>query len=695
MKKEKGFTLIELLAVIVILAIIALIAIPIVLNIIETAKKGSARISAISYIKEVNRLNALTIENQFHGEISDITESEWLKNVELSGTMPSSGYLTIDETGIVSVANLCVNDYNVSYENKKAKVTGKCTPKRGEFDVLDSTPGDLNCQIIDEIRTCYIESIEDLVAFSDMANGINGKKFDNFENTKIMLMNSLDFDNNLSYVNSDKQWGYDINGNGKIESLKDELTKDSGFMPISSSSNAVFKGTFDGNGYTIKNININRSTSNYVAMFGYNEGIIRGLNIKNINVTGNQYVAGLVASNKGTVSMINLEGNINGTYAAGIVSQGNFSGAIVKDVIMNGNVTGTNAGGLVYVSINTYGIIESGKYSNSLVGGGTSGKRGYIEGKVIAKNYGYVEKMLESTYNKLNAYNSYAQTLVEGVNEDGYYFDYNSDSTDIIVKHISNNPINNALKGSGTKEDPYLIYTTDDMRKVSNQNTDGKYYSLKANLDYKDKQYYMIGTSLKPFKGTFDGNGYTISNINLNGNNYVAMFGYNEGIIRGLNIKNINVTGNQYVAGLVASNKGTVSMINLEGNINGTYAAGIVSQGNFSGAIVKDVIMNGNVTGTNAGGLVYVSINTYGIIESGKYSNSLVGGVTSGKRGYIEGKVIAKNYSYVEKMLESSYNNLDAYGTYIKITSSNVDDDGYYFDYNSDNSDIIVKKVNS
>ena len=204
-------------------------------------------------------------------------------------------------------------------------------------------------------------------------------------------------------------------------------------------------------------------------------------------------------------------------------------------------------------------------------------------------------------------------------------------------------------------------------------------------------------SSNEVFKGTFDGNGYTIKNININRStsNYVAMFGYNEGIIRGLNIKNINVTGNQYVAGLVASNKGTVSMINLEGNINGTYAAGIVSQGNFSGAIVKDVIMNGNVTGTNAGGLVYVSINTYGIIESGKYSNSLVGGGTSGKRGYIEGKVIAKNYSYVEKMLESSYNNLDAYGTYIKITSSNVDDDGYYFDYNSDNSDIIVKKVNS
>ena len=693
MKKEKGFTLVELLAVIVILAIIALIAVPIVLNIIVTAKKGSARISAINYIKEVNRLNALTIENQFHGEISDITESEWLKNVELSGTMPSSGYLTIDETGIVSVANLCVNDYNVSYENKKAKVTGKCTPKRGEFDVLDSTPGDLNCQIIDEIRTCYIESIEDLVAFSDMANGINGKEFDNFENTKIMLMNSLDFDNNLSYVNSDKQWGYDINGNGKIESLKDELTKDSGFMPISSLSNTVFKGIFDGNGYTIKNININRSTSNYVAMFGYNEGIIRGLNIKNINVTGNQYVAGLVSDNKGTVSMINLEGNINGGYAAGIVSQGNYTGAIVKDSIMNGNVTGTNAGGLVYNCHKTYGIVENGTYVNNL-GSGSYKKIGYIDGKVIAKNYTYTEKMVESAYNNISSYNDYVQTILLGANEDGYYFDYNDDYTDIIVKHISNSPINNTLSGSGTKEDPYLIYSESDMRKMATQDTNGKYYSLKNDLNYKVKEYYVIGTVSQPFKGIFDGNGHTISNITLIGNDYLAMFGYNEGIIRGLNIKNINVTGNQYVAGLVASNKGTVSMINLEGNISGGYAAGIVSQGNNTGAIVKDSIMNGKITGTNAGGLVYISANVYGIVENGTYVNNLGSG-SYRKIGYINGKVTAGSYSYVEKIEESAYNNLDAYGTYIKVTSSNADEDGYYFDYNSDNSDIIVKKVNS
>ena len=302
--------------------------------------------------------------------------------------------------------------------------------------------------------------------------------------------------------------------------------------------------------------------------------------------------------------------------------------------------------------------------------------------------------MVESSYNNISSYNDYVQTILLGANEDGYYFDYNDDYTDIIVKHISNSPINNTLSGSGTKEDPYLIYSESDMRKMATQDTNGKYYSLKNDLNYKVKEYYVIGTVSRPFKGIFDGNGHTISNITLIGNDYLAMFGYNEGIIRGLNIKNINVTGNQYVAGLVANNKGTVSMINLEGNISGGYAAGIVSQGNNTGAIVKDSIMNGNVTGTNAGGLVYISANVYGIVENGTYVNNLGSG-SYRKIGYIDGKVTAGSYSYVEKIEESAYNNLDAYGTYIKVTSSNADEDGYYFDYNSDNSDIIVKKVNS
>ena len=52
--KKNGFTLIELLAVIVILAVIALIATPTILGVIDNAKKGAAKSSALGYIDGEN-----------------------------------------------------------------------------------------------------------------------------------------------------------------------------------------------------------------------------------------------------------------------------------------------------------------------------------------------------------------------------------------------------------------------------------------------------------------------------------------------------------------------------------------------------------------------------------------------------------------------------------------------------------------
>ncbi|HHU54337.1 MAG TPA: prepilin-type N-terminal cleavage/methylation domain-containing protein, partial [Mollicutes bacterium] len=52
---KKGFTLIELLAVIVILAIIMLIATPTILNVIEDARQGAARSSAMGYVDAIEK----------------------------------------------------------------------------------------------------------------------------------------------------------------------------------------------------------------------------------------------------------------------------------------------------------------------------------------------------------------------------------------------------------------------------------------------------------------------------------------------------------------------------------------------------------------------------------------------------------------------------------------------------------------
>ena len=128
MKNKKGFTLIELLAVIVILAIIALIATPIILNMIENAKKGASKDSAYGYIEAIDFQNSMSgIDNKKYkmvgpGEDLDVT----ILDVKVKGSKPESGTVTIDNTGRVTSANLCINNYTVTYDGKTATTGTKC-----------------------------------------------------------------------------------------------------------------------------------------------------------------------------------------------------------------------------------------------------------------------------------------------------------------------------------------------------------------------------------------------------------------------------------------------------------------------------------------------------------------------------------------------------------------------------------------
>lgn len=72
-----------------------------------------------------------------------------------------------------------------------------------------------------------------------------------------------------------------------------------------------------------------------------------------------------------------------------------------------------------------------------------------------------------------------------------------------------------------------------------------------ANLNFAGKTVEPIGTLDHPYRGRFNGNGYTISNLNMRGDKYVGMFGNVAG---GAIIKNVildktcRFTGTSYVA---------------------------------------------------------------------------------------------------------------------------------------------------
>lgn len=72
------------------------------------------------------------------------------------------------------------------------------------------------------------------------------------------------------------------------------------FQPIGSTA-APFTGTFDGNGYELQSVSLNRPDQEYVAIFGYNEGTIRNVTVADGTIAGKKLVAGIVAENAGIV----------------------------------------------------------------------------------------------------------------------------------------------------------------------------------------------------------------------------------------------------------------------------------------------------------------------------------------------------------------------------------------------------------
>ena len=159
-KKNKGFTLIELLAIIVILAIIAIITVPIILNVIDNAKRGTAKDSAYGYKDAISKYyvsGMLEDESiKLSGDYNVVDGKLGEYDIPFSGTKPTSGYLVYDNN-ILTGGCLTIDEYMVVFEEGEVKSVevGECgssssltacdtkhyTPSPGEWFNVDATTG--------------------------------------------------------------------------------------------------------------------------------------------------------------------------------------------------------------------------------------------------------------------------------------------------------------------------------------------------------------------------------------------------------------------------------------------------------------------------------------------------------------------------------------------------------------------------
>jgi hypothetical protein len=158
--------------------------------------------------------------------------------------------------------------------------------------------------------------------------------------------------------------------------------------------------------------------------------------------------------------------------------------------------------------------------------------------------------------------------------------------------------------GIGTEEDPYLIYTSEQMNEIGlsvNRGDWGKHFKLMADIDlgaYTGTEFNIIGDIHydggwvgTAFTGVFDGNGHTISNFTYDSNDrrYIGLFGYVDDRKGTAVIKNLGLIDANIDAG-TGSHVGSLVGCSLLGTISGCYVnGGSVSGNNHVGGLVGTI----------------------------------------------------------------------------------------------------------
>jgi len=191
--------------------------------------------------------------------------------------------------------------------------------------------------------------------------------------------------------------------------------------------------------------------------------------------------------------------------------------------------------------------------------------------------------------------------------------------------------------GSGTKEDPYLITSPDELFEV--RNSPSSYYKLMNDIDLEEwlaEEYPTQGwVPIQEFTGTFDGNGHSISGLSINrtSSENVGLFGKALGAtITNVALQNSCVIGGNYTGVLLGHgiNKCSLSNISvLDAKVTGgDYVGNCVGYTDNSviQSYVKTSVISGNQYVGGLAGCVYSAMGNV-VIDVSAIATSDMGGV--------------------------------------------------------------------
>ncbi len=352
-----------------------------------------------------------------------------------------------------------------------------------------------------------------------------------------------------------------------------------GLEPIGSSA-APFAGTFDGQGYEISGLLINRPTMNYVGLFGYtnSNAHIQSVNLPGGSVSGYIYVAILIGYNAGTISNVTTSGSVtsSGSNVGGLVGSntGTLSNAAAACSVTS---SGSNLGGLVGSNTGTLSNVIA---TGSLIGTGTSLSRSL--GGLVGYNAGPLSNVT-ATGNVAGGASKYVGGLV------GH----------------NTVPLNNASATGSVASSGYYVggLVGYNFGPLSNVYATG-------DVTGGALTYYLgglVGTNTALLSNT-----YATGNVATNSGYYVGgLVGQNSNTGE---INNVYATGSvassgNYVGGLVGHNTGFLANTYASGSVttSGNYFGGLMGHNSGGGTLSNgywDTQTSGQSTSAGGGGTV-------------------------------------------------------------------------------------------
>lgn len=418
------------------------------------------------------------------------------------------------------------------------------------------------------------------------------------------------------------------------------------------------------------------------------------------------------------------------TYGGGIFAEGTLTIAGLAEV---GEGCSAAVGSGIYMEVGPNFIVSQNLYANG----------GVIAGEVVLNNSSThgVTLMITGSDESVTEFNGSVLNnngIIEKGKFTGEVTNNGTISGGVFNSTVSGSGIINGgtfngtpdlITGSGTETDPYQINTAAGLKwfrdKVNNAKTkeETKICAvLTANIDLKNEEWTPIGigngtenngaTIDFPYSGTFDGNGHTISGLNVNyGDKNGGLFCY----VKSATIKNLTVAGSvTYSSGdgiayggiVGCADSSTIENCTNRCTVTGRwYAGGIVGR-----SVDSDIIgcaNFGNISSPSRSGGICGKItgekDTYGIdatirdcynvgMVSGNYAGGITGQSDSGNIDIL----IANCYNVGS--LHGSDNRGEIIGDPLSASSLTTIDNCYYLPTGNSASTskrVIVKRTGS